>query len=152
MAKMKIHSVHGEKPWFCRKKSYCTKDSFVICNSREIIPFKDVKSIEEVDVKEKKTVFTKKNLAGLGLFLTFNVVVSLLSGLMLGKKEEQQGEQYVTFFVELKDGRRFIATLEREAFIDTQSAIEYYQKADKNHQLIEEQRKLDFDDSEDQNQ
>ena len=144
MAKMKIHSVHGEKSWFCRKKSYCTKDSFVICNSREIIPFKDVKSMEGVDVKEKKTVFTKKNLAGFGLFLTFNVVVSLLSGLMLGKKE-QQGEQYVTFFVELSDGRRFIATLEKGAFIDTQSAIEYYQKADKNQQLIEEQRKLDFD-------
>jgi hypothetical protein len=144
MAKMKIHSVHGEKPWFCKKKSYCAKDSFVICNSREIIPFNDVNSIEEVDVEERKTVFTKKNLAGLGLFLTFNVVVSLLSGLMLGKKE-QQGEQYVTFFVELKDGRRFIATLEREAFIDTQSAIEDYQKADTKQQLIEEQRKLDFD-------
>ena len=145
MAKMKIHSVHGEKPWFCKKKSYCAKDSFVICNSREIIPFNDVNSIEEVDVEERKTVFTKKNLAGFGLFLTFNVVVSLLSGLMLGKKEEQQGVQYVTFFVELKDGRRFIATLEREAFIDTKSAIEYYQKADKKQQLIEEQRKLDFD-------
>ena len=128
MAKIKIHSVHGEKPWFCKKQSYCTKNSFVICNSREIIPFKDVKSIEEVDVKEKKTLFTKKNLAGFGLFLTFNVVVSLLSGLMLGKKE-QRGEQYVTFLVELKDGRRFIATLEKEAFIDTQSAIKYYQKA-----------------------
>jgi len=128
MAKMKIHSVHGEKPWFCKKQSYCTKNSFVICNSREIIPFRDVKSIEEVDVKEKKTLFTKKNLAGFGLFLTFNVVVSLLSGLMLGKKE-QRGEQYVTFLVELKDGRRFIATLEKEAFIDTQSAIKYYQKA-----------------------
>lgn len=131
MAKIKIHSVHGEKPWFCKKQSYCTKNSFVICNSREIIPFRDVKSIEEVDVKEKKTLFTKKNLAGFGLFLTFNVVVSLLSGLMLGKKE-QRGEQYVTFLVELKDGRRFIATLEKEAFIDTQSAIEYYQKAEKN--------------------
>jgi len=128
MAKIKIHSVHGEKPWFCKKQSYCTKNSFVICNSREIIPFRDVKSIEEVDVKEKKTLFTKKNLAGFGLFLTFNVVVSLLSGLMLGKKE-QRGEQYVTFLVELKDGRRFIATLEKEAFIDTQSAIKYYQKA-----------------------
>ena len=144
MAKMKIHSVHGEKPWFCKKKSYCTKDSFVICDSREIIPFKDVKSIEEVDVKEKKTVLTKKNLAGLGLFLTFNVVVSLLSGFMLGKKE-QQGEKYVTFFVELKDGRRFIATLEIGAFFDTQRSIEYHQEADKKQQLIEEQRKLDFD-------
>ena len=73
---MKIHSVHGEKSWFCKKRSYCTKNSFVICDSREKISFKDVKSIEEVDVKEKKTLFTKKNLAGLGLFLTFNVVVS----------------------------------------------------------------------------
>ena len=63
---------------------------------------------------------------------------------MLGKKE-QQGERYVTFLVELKDGRRFIATLEIGAFFDTQRSIEYHQEADKKQQLIEEQRKLDFD-------
>jgi hypothetical protein len=144
MAKLKIHSVYGEKYWFCKKKSYTTKDSFVICNSREKIPFKDAKSIEEVDVKERKTVFTKKNLAGLGLFLTFNPVVSILSGLMLGKKE-QEAEKYVTFLAELKDGRRFIATLEIEAFIDIQRVIECHQIIDKKQQLINEQQKLDFD-------